>query len=249
MKKTAKISIFLFSILSAFLPIQKVLAWEPFNPLSYQPLAPIDGVNLGTGGQGVDLATYLGSIFKLGIGLCGVFAVLMIVIGGLEYVMTDKVASKEDAKTKISGAIVGLLLALSSYILLYTINPDLVSLNFLKIKTSTPQVSLGSNTSVQNTKNSNPIASNPGDAVKINTNTAPTASQNPETEAHAGQYCFQIEAPSTVKTAGWYGDRYGRTVETICGTENECEAKRPTATAKYQKMGLDGYIAMPCIKR
>ncbi len=104
-----------------------------FGNLQYQPLAPIPGVdNSATSGGAVDLNVYLAGIFKLGIGLCVIFAVLMIIIGGFEYVLTDKVGSKEDGKKYITNAIVGLLLALSSYIILYTINPCLLSLDFTR---------------------------------------------------------------------------------------------------------------------
>ncbi|MDD5050585.1 MAG: pilin [Candidatus Pacebacteria bacterium] len=136
MKNAKKIQIFLLCIMLFFTFGLRVSAEYQFGNQTYQPLAPIDGTNSGGGTQAVDLSTYLGSIFKIGIGLCGVFAVLMIVIGGLEYVMTEKVASKEDAKTRITNAIVGLLLAISSYVLLYTINPALVSLNFTKLNGS-----------------------------------------------------------------------------------------------------------------
>ncbi len=112
-------------------PAQKSF-FEP-GSLQYHPLAPIPGIQYATGKYGsVELGPYLASMFKLGIGLCSVFAVLMIMIGGLEYVLTEKAGSKEDAKTRISGAIVGLLLALSSYIILYTINPCLISLDFTR---------------------------------------------------------------------------------------------------------------------
>ncbi|MDD4989570.1 MAG: hypothetical protein PHV42_04060 [Candidatus Pacebacteria bacterium] len=133
----------------------------------YQPLAPIPGVQTGGGLTPVNLEDYLGSLFKIGIGLCAVFAVLMIVIGGLEYVMTDKIASKEDAKTRITNALVGLLLALSSYILLYTINPELVKLNFLK-SSSNPNASIGPAVDTGNqTKTVDAPAQNPSDKINL----------------------------------------------------------------------------------
>ncbi len=144
----------LFCLSLSLIAIHKAsAAIYDFKELKYQPLAPIEGVRESGAGGGVDLGQYLGDIFKLGIGLCGVFAVLMIVIGGLEYTMTEKVASKEDAKSRISGAIVGLLLALSSYIILYTINPDLVKLNFLnKLNTATSKTSSGDGNTLMNAK-------------------------------------------------------------------------------------------------
>ena len=51
----------------------------------------------------------------------------MIVMGGLEYMTSELISSKEEGKKKILGAIFGLVLALGAYILLFTINPDLLN--------------------------------------------------------------------------------------------------------------------------
>ncbi|MSR71733.1 MAG: hypothetical protein EXS50_03715 [Candidatus Taylorbacteria bacterium] len=104
--------------------------------IAYKLLAPLSeqiGKNV------TDLSTYLAGMFKLGIGLAAAFAVLMIVWGGLEYVIAATPGGKGDGKQKIIDALLGLLLALSSYLLLYTLNPNLVkfnlSLDSLQLKT------------------------------------------------------------------------------------------------------------------
>ncbi len=53
---------------------------------------------------------------------------IMIVMGGIEYVMSDLVTSKEEAKSRIQNAILGLILSLSIYIILNTVNPNLLNL-------------------------------------------------------------------------------------------------------------------------
>ncbi len=74
---------------------------------------------------------YIEAIYKLSIGIAGVLAVLMIVIGGIEYIASAANPSlKESAKKRIWAAIGGLLLALSAYIILNTINPKLVGFDF-----------------------------------------------------------------------------------------------------------------------
>jgi len=74
------------------------------------------------------LYTYLKAVFLTGIGLAGVLAVLMIVIGGIQYIGSGMSPSgKEDAKDRITSAILGLLLALGAYLILNTINPNLVN--------------------------------------------------------------------------------------------------------------------------
>ena len=80
----------------------------------------------GTSQDRVNIASYLGEMFKIGIGLAGIFAVFMIVWGGFEYVSTDAIAGKSAGKEKIEGALWGLGLALGSYLILNTINPELL---------------------------------------------------------------------------------------------------------------------------
>ena len=84
-----------------------------------------------TGEETTSLGGYLSNIYALGIGLAGVLAVLMIVIGGIQYIGSGMSPSgKSDAKDRITNAVLGLLLALLSWLILNTIDPNLVSLNF-----------------------------------------------------------------------------------------------------------------------
>lgn len=75
------------------------------------------------------LSEYLNIIITLIIGLCAVLAVIMIVVGGIEYATSELVSSKEAGKERIRGAILGLLLALGAWTILFTINPDLLRLD------------------------------------------------------------------------------------------------------------------------
>jgi hypothetical protein len=58
-----------------------------------------------------------------------VLAVVMLVVGGIEYMSTVSVGEKEGAKSRITNALLGLVLALGSYAILNTLNPNLVNLN------------------------------------------------------------------------------------------------------------------------
>lgn len=75
------------------------------------------------------LSTYLTGMFKVGIGVAGALAFLMIVWGGFTYLSTDAITGKEEGKERIERALGGLVLALASYIILNTINPQLVNLD------------------------------------------------------------------------------------------------------------------------
>jgi len=74
------------------------------------------------------LTPYLQVLFQLLIGIAGLLSVIMIVIGGIEYMSTDAIQGKEEGKERITQAILGLILALGAWLLLNTINPDLLSL-------------------------------------------------------------------------------------------------------------------------
>lgn len=76
------------------------------------------------------LGNYINRVFMLAIGIAGVLAVIMIVIGGIQYMTTDIVFTKEEARKRIGGAIWGLLLALGTFMILNTINPDILNLEF-----------------------------------------------------------------------------------------------------------------------
>lgn len=72
------------------------------------------------------LGSYLNIMIRIFIGICAVLAMAMIVVGGLEYMTSELVSSKESGRHKMTGALLGLVLALGSYALLNTINPDLL---------------------------------------------------------------------------------------------------------------------------
>jgi len=106
-------------IISIVLFLGGFAAVSGYVPLETLPSSP--GVDTST------LGGYLANIYTIGIGLAGVLAVLMIVIGGIQYIGSGMSPSgKSDAKDRIRNAIMGLLLALLSWIILNTINPTLV---------------------------------------------------------------------------------------------------------------------------
>jgi len=108
----------------------------------YVPLSPIPGVfdcetvDADTGhcitGGVTSPESYIKNWVQLGIGLAAVFAVIMIVVGGVQYVMSSAFDSKSDAKKRIWAAIGGLILALGAWLILFTINPDLLNIRLPK---------------------------------------------------------------------------------------------------------------------
>lgn len=105
------------------------------NITSYTLLAPLPDTKGGqlttldvTGTN--SLGNYLNIILSLFIGICGVLAVIMILMGGIEYMTSELISGKEAGKERIEHAIFGLILALSSWLLLNTINPNLLKTDF-----------------------------------------------------------------------------------------------------------------------
>ncbi len=97
---------------------------------NYKPLAPLPDVrSAGTGGNLNDLTGYLPNMFNLIIGLAAVLAVGWIIWGGIEYMTSDSWMGKDDGKKRIKNALIGLIIIIMSWLILYTINPRLLKLD------------------------------------------------------------------------------------------------------------------------
>src|SRR3989344_4837402 len=116
MKKTFLIIIVLCSLSTATIVLAQT---------DYTLLAPIDDYV----GEKTQANSYLASIFRLAIAVAGGLAVIMIIWGGIQYMSTDAIGGKSEAKDTIQNAIWGLLLALGAYIILNTINTKLTDFN------------------------------------------------------------------------------------------------------------------------
>ena len=96
-------------------------------------------------GNNTALGAYLNMMIRLFIGICAVLAVIMIVMGGVEYITSELISSKEAGRERITHAILGLLLAMGSWLLLNTINPDILKSD-LNVPTATVIVTLNDTT-------------------------------------------------------------------------------------------------------
>jgi hypothetical protein len=71
---------------------------------------------------------YLKQLVNFGFAAIGIMAMFMLMIGAYQYLMAaGNIAKEESAKTTISSAFSGLVLGLVAFLLLKTINPDLVA--------------------------------------------------------------------------------------------------------------------------
>ncbi len=98
----------------------------------FTPNVPIPNL-FGTTAIGGDLlAKYLGAFYVYFIGVIGILAVVMIMYGGYHYIVSMGNPSRmNQGKEIISGALIGLIIALASYLLLSIINPALVNIHSL----------------------------------------------------------------------------------------------------------------------
>ncbi len=99
-------------------------------PFVFNPNVPIPGLFDEKGGYPIDeslLVKYLSAFYVYFIGVIGILAVVMIMYGGYHYIVSlGNPTRMNQGKEIISSAIIGLVLALTSFLLLSTINPALI---------------------------------------------------------------------------------------------------------------------------
>lgn len=99
---------------------------------------PFQGENVPVSGP----AEYIRMLFVYGLGIVGIVALFAMVFGGFRYLTSGGAETgKTEGKKWITGAIAGIILLFSSYLILNTINPNLVSLkepNLPKIEIEPP---------------------------------------------------------------------------------------------------------------
>ena len=99
-------------------------------PLIPQMTAAID-LQVSFPGQpepGPSPAKYIENLYNFGLALGALLAILMIVIGAIQYVVSEAIPGKEDARERIKSAIWGLVLLGAAVLILGTLNPQLPQL-------------------------------------------------------------------------------------------------------------------------
>lgn len=101
------------------------------QPFGYTPLPGTDIPGLTDSVTGNSFSSILSSAYEFLIGFAAVLAVVMIFYAGFRYTTTSSSDAKSEAKARILAAIGGLLLALSSWLILNTIDSDLVGADLI----------------------------------------------------------------------------------------------------------------------
>jgi len=98
----------------------------------YKLLEPIPGFQGGVSSSNPE--KYIETLYWYALGLAVVLAVLMLVVGGLEYTTSfASESNKGKAKARIENALIGLVIALTSYLILYTVNPEMATLKLKNV--------------------------------------------------------------------------------------------------------------------
>ncbi len=137
--------------LSAAAPLTaQAQAPATYNPLQFTPQVPISGsavdqtaiavgsYNPETGTMTSDLlAKYIKAFYDYGLAAAGILAAIVLMAGGLLWLTAAGNDTRiGQAKELIVGSITGVLILFSSWIILNTINPDLLQLKVINTKIS-----------------------------------------------------------------------------------------------------------------
>ncbi|MBP9728358.1 MAG: hypothetical protein KBD27_03190, partial [Candidatus Moranbacteria bacterium] len=127
MKKNTKVLLFVFLFLfSGFL-----VSVGTASALEYTLLEKIPGTDAISL---TDLSQYVSAIYKAALIVVTLSAVLMLSIGGFMYLTSaGNTSSISTAKGIIYDSLIGLVIALSAWLILYIINPDLVEISLTPI--------------------------------------------------------------------------------------------------------------------
>ncbi len=132
-----------YPILCSFIAVISVIFVLIFSihpaeaQLQYTPEVGIPGEfeeTMDVPGDTSAIGNYIKAIYSYSIGIVGILAAVVLMIGGVTWLTAGGNANKvESAKQWIGGALTGMVLALSSYMILLQINPELVNFHVREI--------------------------------------------------------------------------------------------------------------------
>jgi len=128
--------------------IKKIILFFSFFPVyvfAYVPL--VSDSTLKSVASSQNLQEFLKKIYEWGVGIAVTLSILFIIFGGIEYMTTDSVFKKDEGRKRITAAVAGLLIVLSSWLILNQINPKIfdndLNLGSLDGKMNTNPITVG----------------------------------------------------------------------------------------------------------
>ena len=140
--------------------------------LGYTPLEPIPGITQGVNGYDLTspggFAKFINAIFTILITGGALLAVLSLTLGGVQYMTSSTLGNKTAGIERARAAIYGILIIAATYLILNTINPQLLNFNFIACAGGNCQSSINSftqtngftTTSASNTTNTGATSNN-----------------------------------------------------------------------------------------
>ena len=114
--------IFLLQVAGLIFLLGAADSCSAYDPITFEP--NVEGI-IDSGA--ITIGNYVKAIYKYAIGIVGILATVVMMWGGVIWITaggnTERISN---AKSWISASLTGLVLALASYTILYTINPNLV---------------------------------------------------------------------------------------------------------------------------
>ena len=94
-----------------------------------------------SGGQlrNSQLAQYIATMYRYGVGIVAIAAIIMTVYGGFRYLIGSSMGDIAAGKKIIQDAIAGMLLVLGAYLILQTVNPAVLGFKSIDLKIVTPE--------------------------------------------------------------------------------------------------------------
>jgi len=219
-------------------------AERPFVPIRPNPSVPIPGVEFTDAreqGGMIEipyLAQYISGIYRLSVGLGAILAAIMIVYGGFRYMLAAALPQVQESKTIIQDAVIGLVVLLSSFLILKTINPKLVEVAPIRVQRIINQPPSEESMADSIARNESLNAS-PGSS---NTNTSSEADEDgpPVTRQANGpgpaSYCRQTLQPCNAQGNVWCGacrQQVAWNTHNIGGPDPACRALLGACTGLY----------------
>ncbi len=79
------------------------------------------------------LGAYIAGAYKYILGIATIAAIVMVMIGGFQYAAAGGYGDTSKAKERIKNAVIGLILLSSTWLILWTVNPELVRLRTISL--------------------------------------------------------------------------------------------------------------------
>lgn len=119
------IFVFIFILIAGWVSAAQAITYQPKIEIPGGPSGNIDENSIGQ---------YISAVYKYAIGAVGILATVALMLGGIFWITAGGSAERVgSARAWIGGALTGLVLVLGSYMILKTVNPDLIMLKPIRL--------------------------------------------------------------------------------------------------------------------